>query len=92
MLQQRALAFGAAAKKERRRAGLDSYAYGLDVILYVLHGVIDSEGVINAAAGAVDIQLYIFVRVFIGQEQKLGDYQIGSVLVHVSAEKYNIIF
>ena len=50
--------------------------------LDVLHGVVNRHTVGDGAAGAVDIQLNLLVRVLRLQIQKLGHYQAGRCGVH----------
>ena len=64
--------------QERAHAGGHADADGGHVALDILHGVIDGHAVRHGAAGAVDIQLDILVRILGLQIQQLGHHQAGS--------------
>src|SRR5699024_10419410 len=73
--QSHALALGACSKQEGAHGGCHANADGSHVTLNVLHGVVDGHAVGDAAAGAVDIELNILVRVLGFQIEKLGNDQ-----------------
>ena len=47
----------------------------------------DGETIINAAAGAVDIKLDVFLGVFVGQVQQLRHHEVSGVLIDVLAQE-----
>src|SRR5207245_4635235 len=53
-----------------------------------LHGVVDGEGRAHRPTGAVDVQPDVFLRVLAGEEQQLGDHQVGELVVDLPAHEH----
>ena len=53
----------------------------------VLHGVVDREAARHHAAGAVDVEHDLLVGILALQEEKLGDDDVGDVVVDLGAEE-----
>ena len=81
------MAFGAGGEEHGAHGGLEADADGLDDGFDVVHGVDDGEAVVDGAAGGVDVEFDWFFRVFVGEEEELGDDEVGGVGVDVFAEE-----
>ena len=64
-----------AREQERAHGRRHADADGGDIALDVLHGVVDGHAGGDAAAGAVDIELNVLIRVLGFQIQQLGNHQ-----------------
>src|SRR5690606_14742135 len=69
---------GGLAQADARHVGLD-----------ILHGVVDGQTGGHAAAGRVDVQLDVLVRVFRFQKQQLGNDIVGDVIVDGKPQKHD---
>ena len=58
----------------------------------MLHGVEDRETAVNDAAGRVDVEHHLFVRVLALEEEKLRDDDVGDVIVDLGSEEHDAIF
>ena len=72
------------------RGGLAD-AEGDDIVLDVLHGVVDGEAGGDGAAGRVDVELDVLLWVFAGEEEHLRDDQVGDVVVDRRAEEDDVV-
>ncbi len=57
------------------------------VRLHQLHGIVDGKAGGHATAGTIDVHLNIFIGIFLFQEQKLRDDQIGQIVVDRAADE-----
>jgi hypothetical protein len=89
--QSVALALGASAEQHGAHAGHEADGVGADVAGEELHRVINRETCGDAAAGAVDVNVDVFLRVLHLEEQKLGDDDIGDVIVDGGAEENDAV-
>ena len=80
------LALGAGGQEQRAHAGALADAVGGDVAGDPLHRVVDRHAGGDAAAGAVDVQVDVGLGVLVGQDQHLGDDQVGHVVVDGRAQ------
>ena len=90
--QGEAFAFGAGGQQHRAHAGGLAQAQGLHVGLDEVHGVVNRHAGGYAAAGAVDVEIDVFVGVFAFEKQKLRHHQIGGVVVDFADQKDNPFF
>src|SRR5262249_20913562 len=81
-----ALAPGARAEQELSHRRRHAHGDGHHVVLDVLHGVVDSHTGRDGAAGAVDVEVNVLVRVG-GKEQQLCSDPVGDVVVHRLTEE-----
>ncbi len=88
--RQPLLGFSGSQQQCRHRGSL-AYAERHHVIFHVLHGVIDGHARRDRPARRVDIELNVFLGVFLRQEQHLGNHQIGDVVVNRHADENNVI-
>ena len=79
-----ALCSGGEEKSAHRRGHAD--ADGGDIGLDILHGIIYRKTGGNAAAGAVDIELYVFIRILSFKIQELCHDEAGGGIVYDSDE------
>ena len=57
-----------------------------------LHGVVDGETCGDRAAGRVDVEMDVLVRVFRLEKQQLGDDQVGHVILNrAHAENHSLL-
>jgi hypothetical protein len=73
--------FRAAGEQQRSHAHRDPGTDRLDVRLDELHRVVDRETGIHRAAGRVDVQVDVLVRVLGLQMQKLSDDQVRDLVI-----------
>ena len=62
-----------------------------DVVLDVLHGVVDREACRDGSPRRIDIQLNILLRVLARKKEKLRDDEVGDVVVDRCAEEDNVV-
>lgn len=67
-------------------------ADGRDRRLHELHGVINSHAGADGPARGIDVELDIFLTVFVVKEEHLSDDDVGQVVVNGIAEKNNPVF
>jgi hypothetical protein len=85
--QSISLALRAGAQDYRAHGGCHAHTDGGDVGADELHRVVDSQASRHHAAGAVYIHLNVALRVLIIEEEELGDYSIGYLVVDGRAEE-----
>ena len=85
--QRHTLALGARAQQEGTHGGRHADADGRYITLDVLHGVVNRHTGCDAAAGAVDIELDVLVRVLSLQIQQLGHHQRGGGVVDLLGQE-----
>src|SRR5262249_37704988 len=73
VLQDIPLAGRSAGKEDSTHASGLANADGGHIGLNNLHSVVDSQPSTNRATGAVNVEIDIFIRVFLLQEEQLGD-------------------
>ena len=76
-----AFTFSPAGKQQRAHGHGDAHADGGHVGLDELHGVVDGQAGVDAAARAVDVQGDVLVRVLGLQMQQLRHHQVGHLIV-----------
>ena len=81
-----ALALGAGGEQQRAHAGALADAVGRDVAGDPLHGVVNRQPGGHAAAGAVDVEMNIGLGILMGQDDHLGDDQVGDRVVDRGAQ------
>jgi hypothetical protein len=57
-----------------------------------LHGIVNCQASVNGTTRAVDVEVDGQVRVFLFQEQQLGDDHIGDLVCNFAAQKHDAIF
>ena len=87
VVESDSLALCAARQKKGSEARREPDADGGHVALDVLHGVVNREACRNRAAGAVDIELNVSVRILRLQKQHLRNDQAGGTIRYLLAEK-----
>ena len=75
------LAGGAGREQDRRHGRRHADADRADRGPQVLHGVVDREAGVHDAAGRVDVQADVLLRVLGLEEQQLGDDQVRQVVL-----------
>ena len=89
--QRKTLALGAACQQECAHGSRHAHADGGNIALDILHGVVDGHAGTDGAAGAVDIQADVLVRVLPFQIQQLGHDQAGGGVVDVLAQNNDAV-
>ena len=84
--QRKTLALGAAGQQERAHGGCHAHADGGDIALDIPHGIVDGHARTDGAAGAVDIQADILIRVLPFQIQQLCHNKAGRGIVDILAQ------
>ena len=84
--------FGLSSGQQQRghRGGL-AHAQRHYVILHVLHGVINRHARRDRTSRRIDIELNVFLGIFLSQKQHLGNHQIGDVVVDRRAYEDDVI-
>ena len=85
--QRVALALGACRQQHRRHAGGHADADRGHRRAQVLHRVVDGEAGGDHAAGRVDVEVDVLVRVLGLEEEQLGDDQVGDVVLDGVAQE-----
>ena len=85
--QHEALALGARGEEHRGHGGALADADGGHVALDEVHGVQNAEAGRDRAAGRVDVQGDVLVRIGGLQVQKLGHHGVGHVVVDLLAQE-----
>ena len=85
--QREALAFLASAEEHCAHGSRHADAHRRDIRLDVVHRVDDGQSCGDVSAGGVDVEGDVFLGVFGGEEEELGDYKIGDVVVDAAAEE-----
>ena len=86
-----AFALRTSGQKDSRHAGTGSDTDGGDVRTDILHRIIDRKAGGHDAAGAVDVKVDIFGRVFGFQEEKLCNDDIGHMVFNLAVKEYNAV-
>ena len=89
--QRHTLALGAGAQQERAHRSRQTDADGRDIALNVLHGVVDGHTCGDAAAGAVDIELNVLIRILGFQVQQLGNHQTCGGVVDFFGQEHDAV-
>ena len=87
VLERRTLALGACTQKYGAHRGGHSGANGGNVRGYHLHGVVDSEARVHAAAGAIHVDLNVLFGVGRLQKEELRLDDVGYLVVDSGSEK-----
>ncbi len=85
------LALGARGEQERTHARRHTDADGGHIALDILHGIVNCHTGSNAAAGRVDVELDVLIRIFCLKEQKLGNDQACRCFVDLFAQEDNAV-
>ena len=89
--QRTTLAGGTGGQQEgSHRGGLTHTDRG-DIGAHVPHGVVDRHARSDAAAGAVDVEVDVLVRILAVQEEELRDDGIGDIIVDGCAQEDDAI-
>ena len=64
-----------------------AHAVGGDVAGDELHGVVDRHAGGDAPAGAVDVEVDVGLVVLVGQDEHLGDHDVGDLVVDGRAQE-----
>lgn len=86
-----AFALRTSGQKDSRHAGTGSDTDGGDVRTDILHRIIDRKAGGHDAAGAVDVKVDIFGRVFGFQEEKLCNDDIGHMVFNLAVKEYDAV-
>ena len=89
--QRHTLALGAGAQQKRAHRSRQTDADGRDIALNVLHGVVDGHTCGDAAAGAVDIELNVLIRILGFQVKQLGNHQACGGVVHFFGQEHDAV-
>lgn len=86
-----ALAFLAGGEDDSRSGCCDTDAYRRNGRLDVVHGVVHRHCRGDGAAGGVDVELNVFFRIFVREEEELRDDDVRTVVVDRSIEEDDAI-
>ena len=86
-----AFALRTGGQEDSRHAGTGSDTDGGNIRMDILHRIIDRKAGGHDAAGAVDVEVDIFGRVFGFQEEKLCNDDIGHMVFNLAVKEYNAI-
>ena len=78
----------AAGQQQSAHAGCLTYAHGAHVGAHELHGVVNGKTRTDRAAGGVDVNVDILVRIFRLQEKQLCLNNVGNSIVDWNPQKY----
>ena len=81
--------FGAGGEQERAHAGTLADAIGGDVAGDELHRVVDRHAGGDAAAGAIDVEVDVGLRVLLGEDEELGHDDVGDLVVDGRSEDHD---
>ena len=85
--QRVAFALGARRQQHGAHAGRLADAIGVHIASEKLHGVVDGQARRHAAAGRVDVEMNVLLRIRHLQKEQLCDDDIGNRVVHWHAEE-----
>ena len=89
--QGETLALGAACQQESAHRGSHAHADSGDIALDIVHGIVDCHTVRDGAAGAVDVEVNVLLRVLAFQIQQLGNDHTGRGGVDILAQHDNTV-
>src|SRR6202042_2493116 len=78
-------------QQESAHAGCLPDAERHNVVLDVLHRVVDREACRNGAARRVDVELDVLLRIFTAEEQHLRNDDIGDVVVDRRSQEDDVV-
>src|SRR5581483_12247880 len=81
----------AGREQQSGHAGGLTYTNGYDIVLYVLHGVVNGHPRSNRTARRIDVELDIFFRIFLRKEEHLGNHQVSYVVIDGRADENNVV-
>ena len=87
MRQRRALAFGAASKKNCSHARSLPDTNRNDIGTHILHGIVDRHTSRHRSSRTIDVEINIFLRIFTFKKKKLRDDKISHNVIYFSAKK-----
>jgi hypothetical protein len=87
-----ALSLGAAGKQHGGHGGSLADAVGGDIGLDEIHRVEDRQAGGDGATGGVDVEGDVPFGIFSGQEEHLGDDEVGDLVVDGGPEKDDVFF
>ena len=64
---------------------------GGDFALDVVHGVINGHARGDGAAGAVDVEHDVLIRILHLQKEHLGDDEVGRIVVDLTAQEHDAV-
>lgn len=86
-----AFALRTGSQKDSRHAGTGSDTDGGNIRMDILHRIIDRKAGGHDAAGAVDVKMDIFRRVFGFQKEKLRNDDIGHMVFNLAVKEYDAV-
>ena len=89
--QRVAFAFRAGAEEHRAHAGGDAHAIRRHVARHELHRVVDREAGRHGAAGRVDVDVDVLLRVLHLEEKHLRDHDVRDLVVDRRADEDDAI-
>ncbi len=89
--QRETLALGAGQQQKRAHAGRLPDTIRHHVVLDELHGVVDRQPRGDGAAGRIDIERDVLLRVLTLQKKHLGNDEIGYLVVNGRAKKDDVV-
>ncbi len=92
MFQGKSLSLLSAHENDRSAAGRHTEADRGDIGFDVLHGVVHRHRRGHLAAGRIDVEGDVLLRILFFQKEKLRDDRIGDVIVDRSAEEHDALF
>jgi hypothetical protein len=89
--KRKAFALRARGEQHRAHAGGLADAIGVHVAGHVLDGVVNREPRRDAAAGRIDVEMHVLLRIGHLEEQQLRDDDVGDLIVHGRAEEQDAV-
>lgn len=86
-----AFALRTGGQEDSRHAGAGSDTDGGNIRMDILHRIIDRKAGGHDAAGAVDVKMDIFRRVFGFQKEKLRNDDIGHMVFNLAVKEYDAV-
>lgn len=86
-----AFALRTGGQEDSRHAGTGSDTDGGNIRMDILHRIIDRKAGGHDAAGAVDVKMDIFRRVFGFQKEKLRNDDIGHMVFNLAVKEYDAV-
>lgn len=83
----KAFSLGTCGEQEGPHGSGQTDADGLHVGFDMLHRVVDGHARADGSAGGIDVQVNVLFRIFGGQEEELGNHEVGHLVVDGGAQE-----